>query len=173
MESYENYGYLFHHLQHNLDLFDSKGHLRNPHEEILAIFTLMEELAHPRVQDIVRTFKQRLDSFLLYFQKAQQIYQSLTRLIQPAEALHALCLAWQYHHKLYQTKTTRHKHSCQQERDFYLDYAEALLGQRFQELKHHSFPYIGYRCQGLFLSRNEQLFGPALLKHLQRPHHAR
>lgn len=95
----------------------------------------MKELGHPPVQEIVQTFRKRLDSFLLYFQKAQQVYCDLSVMIQNPETLQVLCLAWQLNHKFYQAKTTKQKHYCSQERDFYLDYVKEELGMNFQDFK--------------------------------------
>lgn len=135
IELYENYQYLFNQLRHHLDLFDSHGLLRKPHGDIQAILDLMEELAHPRIQPLVDTLKQRVDSILLYFQKAHLVYENLQRAIHPPEALQALCLAWQYDHKLYQAKTSWQRRFFQQESDFYLDFADAFLDQDLHNLK--------------------------------------
>jgi len=135
MELYENYSYLLNQLRLYLDLFDSNGHIRKPHGDIQAILDLMEELAHPRIQSLVDILKQRVDSMLLYFQKAQLVYDNLQSAIHPQKALQALCLAWQSNHKLYQAKTSSKRRFFQQESDFYLDFAEAFLGQDFHNLK--------------------------------------
>lgn len=145
IDLYEDYLYLFKCLQQNLDLFDQQGHLADPqvvYQQIEAALELMAELAHPALDNIVQTFRERLDSFLLYLQKGQQVYKELSTLIQDPEALQALCLAWQFNHKLYQAKTTKQKHYCQQQCDFYLEYAQELLGQNFHPFKQHSFSLL-------------------------------
>jgi len=110
--------------------------------QVQTALDLMAEIGHPSLKNIVQTFKERLDSFLLYFQKAQQVYQDLSQLIQDPQALQTLCLAWQYNHKLYQAKTTKQKHYCQHEKDFFLEYAEEILGQKFQPLKQQTFDLL-------------------------------
>jgi len=145
IDLYDDYSYLFNCLQQTLDLFDEEGHLRDPqvvYYQVQTALDLMAEIGHPSLKNIVQTFKERLDSFLLYFQKAQQVYQDLSQLIQDPQALQTLCLAWQYNHKLYQAKTTKQKHYCQHEKDFFLEYAEEILGQKFQPLKQQTFDLL-------------------------------
>lgn len=145
IERYENASYLFRCIQQSLELFDQQGHLQDAQsarEEIQAALELMNEIDCPSLKAQVNKFYEQLDSMLLYFQRAQQVYQELSELIADSEALKALSLAWQCNHKFYQANNTKEKHYYQKEQDFLLEYTQALLGKKFQVCYQQTFEQL-------------------------------
>ena len=142
LEMYENYVYLFRCLQENLELFDKAGKLKTidfVKGEILASLELMDELSYTKVNDIVKKLKERADEFLLYFERAAEVYKSLSDRLKNEDVLSGLCLAWQWDHKVHQAKTGKQKDFFKKERDFWLGYGEGLLGEDIQNLKEEVF----------------------------------
>src|SRR3990172_6913085 len=131
IEEYEAYTYLFVCIKANPGLFDKGGNLQDKagvKEEILTALALMKELSYKKV-----------DGFLLYFEKAKEVYKRVSAQIENKEVLRALCLAWQWDHKVHQSKGAEQKHFSRQERDFWLAYAEGILGQDIESLKESTF----------------------------------
>ncbi len=144
-ELYEDALYLFQQIQHNLDLFDVHGNLKDPQAvrgNIEAALDLMQELDQSDLWESAQTFKDRLDSLLRYFGIAQNIHQKLSEGIPNQDVLQALCLAWQWDHKYHQAKSSDQNHYCAEERDFWLAYAEAIFEGDFPAVKEHAFDFL-------------------------------
>ena len=142
IEEYEAYTYLFVCIKANPGLFDKGGNLQDKagvKEEILTALALMKELSYKKVEGIVIKLEEKVDEFLLYFEKAKEVYKRVSAQIENKEVLRALCLAWQWDHKVHQSKGAEQKHFSRQERDFWLAYAEGILGQDIESLKESTF----------------------------------
>ncbi len=142
IKEYEAHKYLFGFIKENLELFDEGGHLRDREAvrgEILTTLELMKELSNKKVEGIVIKLEGKVDEFLLYFEKAQEVYKGLSAQMEDNQVLQGLCLAWQWDHKVHQAKGAKQKHFYRKERDFWLAYAGGLLGQDIERVKEATF----------------------------------
>jgi hypothetical protein len=96
-------------------------------------------LSSKKVDEIVIKLAERVDEFLLYFEKAEEVYKRLSEQVENQEVLKALSLAWQWDHQVYQAKSAEQKRFYCDERDFWLTYAEALFGPAINALKEATF----------------------------------
>ncbi len=144
-ERYEDALYLFQHIQQHLDLFERCGNLRDPHvarDTIETALDLLQELDHSDLQQLAQTFQDRLDSILLYFETARELYPKLSKIVPHQNVLQALCSAWQWDHKYHQAKNSEQKQYCAEERDFWLEYAESVHEGDISDIKQKTFDLL-------------------------------
>ncbi len=127
---YEDFYYLYRCLLQELHLFDANGHLRHrqqTEEQIQSGLTLIEDLGHQNITQAVAKIRRVLPNLLHYFDIAEKIVDECKELCTDAEALKALCLAWQGGKSVGKAKKTDRKKRAAEQEQFCLEIAEGLL----------------------------------------------
>ena len=138
MDCYEDFHYLYQYLIHQLKSFDSAGRLRqrDQAEENMAVaLELMTLLPHKTIVKEVTLIKKTLPDLLTYFDEAAIAFEKCQKLTPDKDALQALILAWQWNKSVIKSKVITRKHSAIEQRQFYLELAELLVGNKEKMLK--------------------------------------
>lgn len=147
IDQYDMAVYLFRTIQHALELFDEQGQLKSKpvvQQDIEAALDLMVEITSPNVQNAAQTFRDRLDSILLYFDTAEATIIELTESIPDPNSRQALCLAWQYDKKYGQAKQSRKNQYYKEQYRFWLQYAQTLLETDVEPIKTMAFDLLNH-----------------------------
>ncbi|NOR79387.1 MAG: hypothetical protein GQ529_00925 [Methyloprofundus sp.] len=144
IELYENFNYLYRYLIRQLNIFDSKGHLRQydqVKEKMEIALELMETLHHKPINKAIASIKKALPDLLTYWADASVAIEYCQKLSPDQDALQALYLAWQWNKAVIKAKPIPRKHRAIEQRQFYLELAEVLIGckEKYLELKEHVF----------------------------------
>lgn len=140
IDVYDNFSYLYRVLIHQLNLFDSNGHLRHVDqavEQMKAALALMMSLNQSGISKIVVSIQRALPDLLVYFKEAVAVVENCYTLTDHPEAVKALCLAWQWDKAVIKSKVTARKKRAIKQRQFYLEWAELWMGdpEKYQALK--------------------------------------
>jgi len=130
IDLYDNFSYLYRELIHQLNTFDSKGHLRSherAEETIRAALDLMESLGHNAINKAIATIRKALPDLLTYFNDAKLALSACQDFITNEDALKALCLAWQWNKALIKSKKTARSHKAIEQRDLNLELAALFI----------------------------------------------
>lgn len=144
IELYDNFSYLYRYLIRQLNVFDSKGHLRQydqVKENMEIALELMETLNHKSINKAIASIKKALPNLLTYLTDAGIAVENCQKLSTNQDALHALSLAWQWNKAVIKSKPASRKYRAIEQRQFYLELAELLIDckEKYLELKDRVF----------------------------------
>jgi len=144
IELYDNFSYLYRYLIRQLNVFDSKGHLRQydqVKENMEIVLELMETLHHKSINKAIASIKKALPDLLTYWTDARVAIENCQKLSADQDTLQALSLAWQWNKAVIKAKSVTRKHRAIEQRQFYLELAELLIGckEKYLELKDSIF----------------------------------
>ena len=140
IDLYDDFHYLYQHLIHQLNTFDSSGRLRQPEqakENMEIILDLMESLGHKTIKKKVVSIKKTLSNLLTYFDDAAIALKNCQELTKNDDALCALTLAWQWHKTVIKSKVTSRKHKAIEQEKLHLELAALFIGnmEKYANLK--------------------------------------
>ena len=137
MERYDKLDFLLCMLSETLYLCSSLGRLRTVEgvrSDLTLILNLIEEDIHDeKLAKLLKPIRSHLDDLLVPFRQVERIHTELLELM-PEQAVDALALSWHHNHRSYQSHGKK-KHYHQRECDYWLNFSEGLLDERFDELK--------------------------------------
>lgn len=144
IELYENFNYLYRYLIQQLNVFDSKGHIHQydqVKENMEIALELMETLRHKAINKAIASIKKALPDLLTYWTNAHAAIKCCQKMSSDQDALQALYLAWQWNKVVIKSKSIPRKHKAIEQRQFYLELAELLIGckEKYLELKERVF----------------------------------
>ncbi|NOR80419.1 MAG: hypothetical protein GQ529_06240 [Methyloprofundus sp.] len=144
IELYDNFSYLYRYLIQQLNVFDSKGHLRQYNqvkENMQIALELMETLHHKPLNKAIASIKKALPDLLTYWTDASIAIENCQQLSTDQDVLQTLFLAWQWNKAVIKAKPASRKHRAIEQRQFYLELAELLMGckEKYLELKENIF----------------------------------
>jgi hypothetical protein len=145
IEQYDRAAKLFRHIQKTLDVFDHTGQCKNRTDVERQLTQLLKQLAEIGDKNLTQAAQQLIDqlpSMLGYFDQANRIVEQLGRLVTNHDTRQALGLAWQWHNKSFQAKTSTQKKYAQDERDFWLEYVKEQIGDDFETIKKQAFDML-------------------------------
>ena len=137
MDLYDDFSYLYTTLIHQLNVFDSKGNLRQQAQvegNMMAALELMQSLNHSGIVKTATLIKKALPDLLTYFNDALVAVKNCQKLTNNKDALKALYLAWQWNKSVIKSKVTSRKNRAIEQRQFYLELAELLVEDKEKHL---------------------------------------
>jgi len=132
---HENFRYLYQEIIEQLSTFDVAGRLRQQSEAnstISAALDLLEELGYSTLNTDITSVRKALPHCLTYFDKAKVAVKQCEALTDNKAALPTLYLAWQWDKAIIKSKKTERRHYASEQRDAYLKWARALIGDKQQ-----------------------------------------
>ena len=137
IERYDQLDFLLSMLSETLHLCSSLGRLRTV-EGVRADLTLILNLLEEDINDeklpkLLKPIRSHLDDLLVPFRQVERIHADLLELI-PEQIVNALALSWHHDHLSYQSHGKK-KHYHQREFQYWLNFSEGLLDERFDALK--------------------------------------
>ena len=138
VEEYEDFTYLYGCIIHQLQPFHSDGETRDrirAQQEIKAALDLMDELGKERITEDAKTVRELLPELLNYFEQTKESVKECQKLGVRDSSLQVLYLAWQWNKAVIKAKKQGRRARAIWERDFYLEYAQDLLGDKFERIK--------------------------------------
>jgi hypothetical protein len=137
IERYDQLDFLLGMLSEALHLCSRWGRLRSVdgvRSDLTLILNLIEEeINDEKLPKLLKPIRSHLDDLLVPFRQVEQIHAALLELM-PEQIIDALALSWHHDHLSYQSHGKK-KHYHQRERDYWLNFSEGLLDQRFDEFK--------------------------------------
>jgi hypothetical protein len=141
IEEYEAFTYLYICIIKELESFDSDGEIRdreNATEEIKTALDLMEELDRD-ISIEIEGVRRLLPTLLNYFEQTKKSVDKCKKMGLDNDLLKVLFLAWQWNKSYIKAKKTPRRDKAKWERDFYFEYAQYLLGDKFYRIKEAIF----------------------------------
>ena len=138
IELYESFSFLYKCLIDELRVFDNNGELRHRQEaenNIEIGLNLIETLEINKLTKAVKKVGRTLPELLNYFDVAQGIVESLEKTGIDREALHALCLGWQWNKAAIKAKRSKRVKYCTSNEQVCLEYAEGYLQESYDDIK--------------------------------------
>jgi hypothetical protein len=137
IERYDQLDFLLGMLSEALHLCSDLGRLRTV-EGIRSDLTLIlnlieEEINDEKLPKLLKPIRSHLDDLLVPFRQVARIHTELLEWM-PEQIVDALALSWHHHHLSYQSHGKK-KHYHQRESDYWLNFSEGLLNERFDEFK--------------------------------------
>jgi hypothetical protein len=125
--------------------------------ELLIMMDLLDEIKLVKLQVQTKAIRSHIDDICVCYQQVEDIYQQLSKKISK-ENLKFIGLAWQHDHQSHQCKGNL-KHHHQNERDFWLELVEPLLGDSSKELIAEAFEELNgmVRTSSLIEMVNSQI----------------
>jgi hypothetical protein len=126
----DNFSYLYGETIRQLNIFDSKGHLRSQEraeETIRVALDLMESLEHSAINKEIVTIRKGLPDLLTYFEDAKFALDACRKITTNEDALKALCLAWQWDKAVEKSKNTDRRLKAIEQRDLHLELASLFI----------------------------------------------
>jgi hypothetical protein len=124
-------------LSEALHLCSNLGRLRTVEgvrSDLTLILNLIEEeINDEKLPKLLKPIRSHLDDLLVPFRQVARIHTELLEWM-PEQIVDALALSWHHHHLSYQSHGKK-KHYHQRESDYWLNFSEGLLDERFDELK--------------------------------------
>jgi len=137
IERYDQLDFLLGMLSEALHLCSNLGRLRTVEgvrSDLTLILNLIEEeINDEKLPKLLKPIRSRLDDLLVPFRQVARIHTELLEWM-PEQIVDALALSWHHHHLSYQSHGKK-KHYHQRESDYWLNFSEGLLDERFDELK--------------------------------------
>jgi len=93
---------------------------------------LLEELGYSTLNTDITSVRKALPHCLTYFDKAKVAVKQCEALTDNKAALPTLYLAWQWDKAIIKSKKTERRHYASEQRDAYLKWARALIGDKQQ-----------------------------------------
>ena len=142
VEEYEDFTYLYMCIIRELQPFYSDGETRDrakAEEEIAVALDLIEELDNHSVNKDAKTIRGLLPELLNYFEQTKKSVKKCQEIGLEDSTLKVLYLAWQWNKSVIKAKKKSRRDKAKWERDFYLEYAEDLIGKEFEKIKESIF----------------------------------
>ena len=142
VEEYEDFTYLYMCIINELQSFDSDGEIRDrekAQEVIQVALDLIEEFDSESVKKDVKTVRGLLPELLNYFEQTKKSVKKCQELGLEESKQKVLHLAWQWDKNFIKAKNKARRDRAKWERDFYLEYAEDLIGEEFERIKEAVF----------------------------------
>jgi len=142
VEAYEDFTYLYICIIKELQPFYSDGEVRDrqkAEEEIKVALDLIEELGKESINKDTQTVRGLLPELLNYFEQTKKSVKQCQKLGVLDSSLQVLYLAWQWNKSVIKAKKKGRRDRATWERDFYLEYAQDLLGDEFERIKKDVF----------------------------------
>ena len=136
MARYDQLHLLLDLLRETLHLCSPWGRLRTVEgvrTELMLLLNLIQEIDEEMLPQLLQPIWAHLDDILVPFQQVASMHAELLALI-PQQIVDALVLAWHHEHLCYQSHG-KSKHSHQRESQYWLDFAQGLLGDPFPWLR--------------------------------------
>ena len=141
IEEYEAFTYLYICIIKELESFDSDGEIRDREkatEEIKTALDLMEELDRD-ISSEIEGVRRLLPTLLNYFEQTKKSVKECQKMGLDNDLLKVIFLAWQWNKSYIKAKKQSRRDTAKWERDFYLEYAQDLLGEKFDKVKEAVF----------------------------------
>ncbi len=135
MARYDQLHLLLDLLRETLHLCSTLGRLRTVEgvrTELMLLLSLIQEIDDEMLPKLLQPIWAHLDDILVPFQQVASIHAELLALL-PQQIVDALVLAWHHEHLRYQSHG-KNKHYHQRESQYWLDFAQGLLGDPFPRL---------------------------------------
>jgi len=142
VQEYEDFTYLYMCIIKQLQAFYSDGETRDrdkAEEEIKAALDLIEELGKENINKDAQTVRGLLPQLLNYFEQTKKSVKKCQELGFKDSTLKILYLAWQWNKSFIKSKKKSRRDKAKWERDFYLEYAQDLIGEEFEKIKESIF----------------------------------
>jgi len=142
VEEYEDFSYLYGCIIHQLQPFHSDGETRDrirAEQEIETALDLMDEMGIEGIKKDVKTVRELLPELLNYFEQTKESVNKCQKLGVSDSSLKVLYLAWQWDKAFTKAKKKGRRDRAKWERDFYIEYAQDLLGDAFERIKEAVF----------------------------------
>ncbi|HHD80624.1 MAG TPA: hypothetical protein ENK99_03335 [Campylobacterales bacterium] len=142
VEEYEDFTYLYMCIIKQLQPFYSDGEIRDrkkAEEEIKVALDLIEELGKEFINKDVQTVRGLLPKLLNYFEQTKKSVKKCQETGLGDSTLKVLYLAWQWNKSFIKAKKKPRRDRARWDRDFYLEYAEDLIGEEFEKSKETVF----------------------------------
>ena len=152
----EGFSYLYYCTFNELKPFYSSGETRDREKakEIIEVaLDLMEEL-DDSINDEIKSVRDILPNLLNYFEQTKESVEVCRNFGLSEENRKVLSLAWQWHKAVLKAKNPTRKRRAEQERDFYLEYAEDSLGDDFDRMKEAVFDELNNIIQASSMIEN-------------------
>jgi hypothetical protein len=136
MARYDQLHLLLDLLRETLHLCSPWGRLRTVEgvrAELMLLLNLIQEIDDEMLPKLLQPIWAHLDDILVPFQQVASMHAELLALI-PQQIVDALVLAWHHEHLCYQSHG-KNKHYHQRESQYWLDFAQGLLGDPFPWLQ--------------------------------------
>lgn len=134
---FDNFDYLWQQLKSAFDLFDRQGNFRNPAifiAQVSTIIDLMQQLNCPQLNKEIDSFQRAVVAYQGYFERAHTIHQTMVQNY-GLELVNLVGLAWQYFRQATNIKTYQAKQFLITEAHHYLNWAQAIYPDSFDDIK--------------------------------------
>lgn len=138
---YDSFDYLWQQLKTSFDLFDREGNFQDLQRNLanlLAIIELMKKLNCENLNKELAGFEKAIVAYWNYFSRAKDIYQEMVQNY-GAELVNLVGLAWQYFRQATNSKNYQIKQYLKGEAHHYLDWAQSINPEGFDEIKSKIF----------------------------------
>jgi hypothetical protein len=143
MELYESYRYMYRCLISELHVFGEDGRLldrADAENNIRAGLDLIESLQVSKLDKEVKKVRRTLPNLLNYFDAARDVLQRLENTMNiERNALHALCLAWQWNKGSVKSKKAGRTRHCKKNEMHCLEFAQGHLQENYDFVKERVF----------------------------------
>ncbi|MDM8525598.1 hypothetical protein QUF80_19685 [Desulfococcaceae bacterium HSG8] len=139
---YETFGFLYQCLIEQLNVFDKNGELRDreeAEENIKTGLDLIEGMGKTAITNAVKKVRRTLPELLNYFDVAGEVVGKLEQTCTDPDALHALCLAWQWNKAAIKSKQTERTKRCTVNQEYCPEFATGHLQDEFDNIKEQVF----------------------------------
>ena len=136
MVKYDQLDFLLHLLREALHFCTDFGRLRTVagvRAELTVVLSMIEEIDDAKLPQILKPIWSHLDDLLVPFKQVESMHTELLDLL-PESIVDALVLAWHHDHLSHQSHG-RKKHYHQRESQQWLDFAQGLLDDQFDDCK--------------------------------------
>ena len=133
---YDQLDLLLHLLSETLHFCSDSGRLRTVEavgSDVSVILSLIQEIDDEKLPKLLKPIRSHLDDIFVPFRQVESIHAELLECI-PQPIIDALVLAWHHDHLSYQSHGKK-KHYHRRECEYWLDFSEALLDERFDGFK--------------------------------------
>jgi hypothetical protein len=142
VEEYEDFTYLYMCIIKQLQPFYSDGEIRDrekAEQEITVALDLMEELGKESINKDAQTVRGLFPELLNYFKQTKKSVKKCQKTGVEESTLKVLYLAWQWDKSVIKSRKKSRRDRAKWERDFYLEYAQDLIGEEFDKIKETVF----------------------------------
>ena len=136
IERYDQLDLLLGMLSESLHLCSELGQLRTVEDvraNLILILSLIEEMDDEPLPKLLKPIYAHLDEILVPFRQVERIHTELLEQMSE-QTVDAFVLAWHHDHLSYQSHGKK-KHYHQRERDYWLNFSEGMLDDRFDAFK--------------------------------------
>jgi hypothetical protein len=144
IERYDQLNLLLGMLSETLHLCSDSGRLRRVEDvrsNVTAILSLIEEINNEKLLKLLKPIRSHMDDILVPFGQVERIHAELLELM-PEQIVAALALSWHHDHLSYQSHGKKRQYH-QRENNYWLNFSEGLLENRYDEFKVIVFEKLG------------------------------